>query len=116
MLGTKRDNFVIRPARRWVEIFADKAAWAHLTPERAAEAVTLLAGLPKAERDDDEQAKRLDWLALRLQLSLLAPDPGAERVRRQVQLIASGLLDQSARPRTPRARRPVQRLRRRRSG
>jgi type I restriction enzyme, R subunit len=96
--GMNIDNFVVRPARRWVESYADEAAWAHLTPEKAAEAVTHLAGLPSAERDDDELAKRFDLLALRLQLSLLEPDPGAERVRRQVQQIASGLLDQSAIP------------------
>jgi type I restriction enzyme R subunit len=96
--GMNIDNFVVRPARRWVESFTEEAAWAHLTPEKATEAVTHLAGLPSAERDDDEQAKRFDLLALRLQLSLLEPDPGAERVRKQVQQIASGLLDQSAIP------------------
>ena len=96
--GMNTENFVVRPARRWVESYADEAAWAHLTPEKATEAVTHLAGLPSAERDDDEQAKRFDLLALRLQLSLLEPDPGAEKVRRQVQQIASGLLDQSAIP------------------
>ena len=96
--GMNLDNFVVRPARRWVEVFVDEAAWAHLTPEKAADAVTHLAGLPSAERDDDEQAKRFDLLALRLQLSLLEPDPGAERVRRLVQQIASGLLEQTAIP------------------
>lgn len=79
-------------------MFVNEVAWAHLTPEKAADAVTHLAGLPSAERDDDEQAKRFDLLALRLQLSLLEPDPGAERVRRLVQQIASGLLDQTAIP------------------
>jgi len=88
--GMNLDNFVVRPERRWVEVFVDEAAWAHLTPEKAADAVTHLAGLPSAERDDDEQAKRFDLLSLRLQLSLLEPDPGAERVRRLVQQIASG--------------------------
>jgi len=37
---------VVRPARRWVEIFAGEAAWAYLTPEKAAETVTHLAGCP----------------------------------------------------------------------
>ena len=54
--GMNVDNFIVRPARRWVESYTDEAAWAHLTPEKATEAVTHLAGLPSAERDDDEQA------------------------------------------------------------
>ena len=64
--GMNIDNFVVRPARLWVESYADEAAWAHLTPEKAADAVTHLPGLPGAERDDDEQAKRFDLLAHRL--------------------------------------------------
>ena len=49
-----------------METFAVETAWAHLTPEKAKEAVTHLTGLPSAERDDDEQAKRFNQLALRL--------------------------------------------------
>jgi type I restriction enzyme R subunit len=96
--GMNVDNFVVRPAGRWVESYTDEAAWAHLSAKKAAEAVTHLAGLPSAERDDHEQAKRFDLLALRSQLSLLEPDAGTEKVRRQVQQIASGLLDRSAIP------------------
>ncbi len=96
--GMNQDNFVVRPALRWVEAYADETAWAHLTPQTAAEAVEHLAGLPSAERDDDEHAKRFDLLALRLQLAVYEPDLGAERVRRQVQQIAAGLLGQTSIP------------------
>jgi hypothetical protein len=30
--GMNIDNFVVRPARRWVENYSDEAAWAHLDP------------------------------------------------------------------------------------
>ncbi|MCL3862048.1 DEAD/DEAH box helicase family protein [Actinotalea sp. K2] len=96
--GMNLDNFVVRPARRWVEFYADDAAWTHLSPEEAAEAVEHLAGLPSAVRDDDERAKMFDLLTLRLQLSLLDSDPGADRIRRQVQQIATGLLEQTTIP------------------
>jgi type I restriction enzyme, R subunit len=96
--GMNLDNFVVRPARRWVEFYADAAAWSHLTRDEAAEATEHLAGLPSAERDDDEYAKRFDLLALRLQLSVVEPDPAADRLRRQVQQIAAGLLEQTSIP------------------
>jgi type I restriction enzyme R subunit len=96
--GMNQNNFVVRPALRWVEVYADAAAWAHLTPQKAAEAAEHLAGLPSAERDDDEHAKRFDLLALRLQLAVYEPELGAERARRMVQQIAAGLLGQTSIP------------------
>src|SRR5450830_206057 len=98
VVGMNLDNFVVRPARRQVEFYADEAAWAHLTREEAADVAHHLAGLPSAERDDDEHAKRFDLLALRLQLSVFEPDLGADRIRQQVQAIAAGLLEQTTIP------------------
>ncbi|MDQ0744667.1 type I restriction enzyme R subunit [Clavibacter sp. B3I6] len=97
--GMNLDNFLVRPERRWVERLADPAAWDALTPEDAAEALTHLAGLPSSVTDDDVDAKRFDLLVLRRQLAQLDGDlVAAERVRQQVQAIATALLGKSAIP------------------
>jgi len=92
--GMNLDNFVVRPQRRWVETYVDPLAWHVLTPEAAGDVGEHLSGLPTAVRDDDEQAKRFDLLMLRLQLTQLTGEPGFDRLRSQVQLIATALLGQ----------------------
>jgi type I restriction enzyme R subunit len=92
------DNIVVRPERRWVETYADLANWHALTPEQASEIGEHLSGLPTTARDDDaddEQAKRFDLLVLRLQLCALATEPSFDRLRSQVQEIASALLEKT---------------------
>jgi type I site-specific restriction endonuclease len=49
-------------------------------------------------KDDDEDAKRFDMLVPRRQLAQLEGDAEAERLREQIQNIASGLLIQTAIP------------------
>ncbi|MEV6738689.1 DEAD/DEAH box helicase family protein [Streptomyces sp. NPDC051104] len=90
------DNFLVRPKREYLDAFAGLDAWLSLTQETHAQVVDHLAGLPTAFRDDDstEEAKRFDLLALRLQLAVVRADPGYERLRAQVQEIASALQDQ----------------------
>ena len=92
------DNVVVRPHRKAVERFAERAAWEQLTAEAAADALSL-AGLPPAVRDDDIEAKRFDLLILRRQLAQLDGDAvTAERVREVVQAIATALLSRTAIP------------------
>jgi type I restriction enzyme R subunit len=93
VLGMNVHNFVVRPHRRWVEIYSDAGAWHRLTPDQAHEIGEHLAALPSAVRDDDEAAKRFDLLILRLQLCVLAHEPGFDRLRDQVREIASALLE-----------------------
>lgn len=92
------DNFVVRPHRRWVETYAELDAWTHLKPPAIHEIDEHLTGLPSSLVDSDELAKRFDLLLLRLQLGALNNEPGAERLRRQVQDIATALLAQSTIP------------------
>jgi type I restriction enzyme R subunit len=92
------DNFLVRPQREWVERYRADEPWSELDVERAIELSDRLADLPTALPDDDEEAKRLDLLILRLQLCRLLDTPGLERLRHQVQEIASGLLEQLAIP------------------
>ena len=92
------DNFLVRPHRRWVEQYRDEEPWSDLDVERAMELADRVADLPTALRDDDEEAKRFDLMILKLQLCRLLGEPGQERLRRQVQEIASGLLEQLSIP------------------
>ncbi len=92
------DNFLVRPHRQWVEQYRAEEAWRELDLERAIELADRLADLPTSLPEDDEEAKRFDLLILKLQLCRLLGDPGQERLRRQVQEIASGLLEQLAIP------------------
>jgi type I restriction enzyme R subunit len=98
--GMNTENFLVRPAREWVETYANWDAWhQHLTPDRAGEVARNLAGLPSAHRDDDEDAKRFDLMLLRLQLAQLEGDAATfERIHAQVQSIASALLSKTTIP------------------
>ena len=97
--GMNLDNFVVRPQRRWVETYVDFDRWHELTPEKTTEIAEHLAGLPTAVRDEDEQAKRFDLVVLGIQLGILQDDLLVlERLRRQVQEIASALLEQTSIP------------------
>ncbi|MET8837082.1 DEAD/DEAH box helicase family protein [Micromonospora sp. NPDC004540] len=96
--GISLDNFVVRPQRRAVEYYADFAHWHRLNAETINEIGSKLAGLPSGVRDEDEAAKRFDLMVLRLQLGLLAVEPGYDRLRRQVQEIAHALLEQTSIP------------------
>jgi type I restriction enzyme R subunit len=92
------DNFLVRPHRQWVERYRTNEPWHDLDSERAIELADRIADLPTPLREDDEEAKRFDLIIRKLQLCRLLGDPGQERLRRQVQEIASGLLEQLAIP------------------
>jgi type I restriction enzyme R subunit len=97
--GMSLDNVLVRPHRKWVERYADGSAWTALTDESAEDVRTHLAGLPSADIDDDEDAKRFDLLVLRRQLAQLDGDAvAAERLREQVQAVAIALLGKLAIP------------------
>jgi type I restriction enzyme R subunit len=96
--GMNPDNFLVRPHRRLVERYREADAWNELDAEEAEEVATELADLPTAADDTDEAAKRFDLVMLRLQLCRLRRDPGQERLRKQVQEIAAGLLEQTSIP------------------
>lgn len=89
--GMSLDNFVVRPQRRWVELWAQVDTWRRPTADQLQEASQHLSGLPTAVRDDDEDAKRFDLLMLRTQLCVLHAEPGFDRLQAAVREIADRL-------------------------
>jgi type I restriction enzyme R subunit len=98
--GMNPDNFLVRPHRQHVDFFTDFTNWHTISPEQHVEVTEHLAPLPTAFREDEhsEEAKRFDLLVLRLQLACLGAEPGYDRLREQVQDIASALLNQTTIP------------------
>lgn len=96
--GMNPDNFLVRPHREKVERYRERVAWDELDQASAAELANQLADLPTAAQDDDESAKRFDLIVLQLQLCRLRGEGGEERLKRQVQVVAAGLLEQTAIP------------------
>ena len=89
--GMSLDNFVVRPQRRWVEMWNDAKAWHKVSGDQLVELSTHVSGLPSSVRDDDEEAKRFDLLMLRTQLGSARGDIGFARLREQVRALADGL-------------------------
>jgi type I restriction enzyme R subunit len=89
------DNFLVRPQRRLVEMYAKPEAWATLSVEEASDLGRNVAGLPAELDAESEEAKRFDLLILNLQLCVLHAATGFERLRDQVRTIA-GLLEEKA--------------------
>lgn len=96
--GMNLDNFVVRPHRRLVQRYTDRAAWDNLDGDDIAAVDDRLSGLPSAERDADEEAKRFDLLMLRAQLCVLNAEPGFTTIREHVRDLASALLEQTSIP------------------
>jgi type I restriction enzyme R subunit len=88
-------NIEVRRHLREVDIYRDPQSWKNLTPEKHTEITEHLAGLPTEFRENEhgEEAKRFDYLVLRLQLAFLNGESGYVNLRSQTQEIASALLD-----------------------
>lgn len=96
--GMTLDNVLVRPHRRAVELLSEASSWERLSAEDAESALGL-AGLPSAEQDRDEDAKRFDLLVLRRQLAQLDGDVvTGERLRETIQAIAAALLAKTSIP------------------
>ena len=93
--GMDPRNIEVRRRLRTVDTYREPASWEVITPEKQAVITGELAGLPTAYQEDErsEEAKRFDYLLLRLQLAYLNADPDYVKLRGEVQTIASALLD-----------------------
>src|SRR5690606_13555758 len=80
------------------EKYSKPEAWVELASEAIAELSHEVAGLPAELDSENEEAKRFDLLALRLQLALLQTDHAFERLRDRVKEIAGLLAEKDAIP------------------
>jgi type I restriction enzyme R subunit len=87
------ENFLVRPKRRLVEQFKDRAQWDLLKDDQYHELDQQLADLPNELPAEDEMAKRFDLLMLKLQLAVINHEHVFERLREQVREIADKLTE-----------------------
>ena len=85
------NNFIVRPKRRYLEPYRERAAWEEIKPEQAAEIGEHLAGLPAEIDPEDITARQFDLLMLNLQLAYLRAEPGLIRLQSKVTEIAERL-------------------------
>ncbi|WP_445247194.1 type I restriction endonuclease subunit R, partial [Microcoleus sp. OTE_8_concoct_300] len=92
------ENFIVRPKQRFVEKYANSAAWASLSIDDFMELSQEIAGLPSQLETETEEIKRFDVLMLKLQLAILRSDSTFKRLQEQVKSLAGLLEDKSAIP------------------
>ncbi|KKD08383.1 restriction endonuclease subunit R [Streptomyces sp. WM6386] len=94
--GMSPDNFLVRPHRRAVEVYADFTTWHRIDDDADAEIREKLIKLPSAydpDADDRrEDAKRFDLMAFRLQLAALEGGKEFTKLRQKIMDIADDLL------------------------
>ncbi|GJM42671.1 MAG: restriction endonuclease subunit R [Ardenticatenaceae bacterium] len=66
------DNFLVRPKRPFVEPFQSRERWDQLSLTDHAELLREVAPLPSQQPNEEESARRLDLLLLRLQVAAIA--------------------------------------------
>ncbi|CAM4506492.1 DEAD/DEAH box helicase family protein [Nocardia ninae] len=88
-------NVEVRQKLRQVEEFSEPARWDVQFTSGVRVNLAQISGLPTEfkEPENSPEAKRFDYLVLRLQLAMLTAEPGFAKLREQVQEIASYLLD-----------------------
>jgi type I restriction enzyme R subunit len=92
------ENFIVRPKQRFVEKYANSAAWASLSSDDFLELSQEIAGLPSQLETETEEIKRFDVLMLKLQLAILRSDSTFKRLQEQVKSLAGLLEEKSAIP------------------
>ncbi len=94
VVNMNQRNVEVRRKLRYVDEFSKADSWDRITPETRMR-IDEVAGLPSEYKEDENspQAKRFDYLVLRLQLALLTADPSYSRLKEDVQETASKLLD-----------------------
>ncbi|WP_054816236.1 DEAD/DEAH box helicase family protein [Nocardia arizonensis] len=91
--GMNPDSIEVRHKLRQVEAFVDPAAWQRITPQKRND-LDEIAGLPTefVEDGNSAQAKRFDYLMLRLEYACLTGEPSFAALQEQVRDIATELL------------------------
>lgn len=85
------DNFLVRPHRKYVEPFRNRARWDVLTKGDWNDLNRYVSGLPSQLPEEDESAKRFDLLCLQLQLAHLEAAPSFNSLRDQITAVIDEL-------------------------
>ena len=92
------DNFLVRPQRRLVELYAKPEAWVDLSEEAHALLAADVAGLPTELSPEGLEAKQFDLLMLNLQLCCLGKQAGFAKLKKRVVDICEALEEQASIP------------------
>lgn len=87
------DNFIVRPHRRLVEVYAKPEPWEALPVADRDALATDVAGLPNELDPEKVEAKLFDLDMLRLQLCVLTGSPGFDKLKDKVVGIAAALAE-----------------------
>ncbi len=91
------NNISVRLHLRWVEIYKDRAQWSKLKQQDLSDIKQHISHLPGSQ-DDDEMAKRFDFLILRLQLAILTISSSQPFLKDQVISLAESLTRKTSIP------------------
>lgn len=89
------DNFLVRPKRRLVELYASAGSWTQLDDAAHRALSGEVADLPNGLPPEGLEAKQFDLLMLNLQLGVLGQETNFVRLRERVTEIAAALEEQS---------------------
>lgn len=92
------DNFLVKPARKWVDRFAEEGAWTSLETEDFEALKTEIATLASiGAPPDTEEAKRFDYLLLQTELASLQKS-SLGPLKTKIQAVAAALQEQQSIP------------------
>ena len=90
-----QDNFLVKPARKWVDRFAEEKTWKELSGEDFDALEHDLARLASiGSLPDTEEAKRFDCTMYQAQLAALTAPAALAGFRKKIQSIAAAFQDQ----------------------
>lgn len=92
------NNFLVKPARKWVDKFAEESAWTSLKSDDFEALESKIARLASIGAPaDTEEAKRFDYLTLQTELASLQ-NAAISPFKAKIQAVASALQDQQSIP------------------
>jgi len=89
-LWERRNTVMVRPVKRLIDRFKERAAWESLSPGALSDLFSEVAPVVEVP-GQDEMAKRFDLLMVNLQLAVAAKAPEEDRLFRQLYLTADQL-------------------------
>jgi type I restriction enzyme R subunit len=96
--GMCDENFLVRPHLERVSRLKNRETWQKLDTELRAEVAKTISGLPSQLEQDDEYARRWDYLLLKTELALLEKSGEYMSLMKKIKKIADKLEDKTTIP------------------